>query len=218
MKTPPNTTPTPITPTSIDPYSIPDTPYISAHSNKATDGDGNLSASYQPNAYDSEYNVKDLSARNNTHKPENKQLPPPPINHKRSIFTLRRIIIGVVIIIIIILIIIIGINIYFKHSKQENIKSIEELTKEETELEKKIQQLVENANNSQSMQTQTTQNQHNKHDSKESKDDNKRRLVEDLEINTSSSLMTKISNTMFMVIVIFTIILGLFISLSILHL
>eukprot|EP01084_Bolivina_argentea_P236001 396952_1 len=104
-----------LSPASADPYSIPDTPYISAHSNKATDGNA---SSYDPKAFDSEYEIRDLSQlphdispqhidsaniSKNSQKPENKPPTKTLSNRLKSICSKRCIIISIVIISIIII-------------------------------------------------------------------------------------------------------------------
>ena len=138
MSQPPPQAPDPLSPpqaqlsaaeVSHDPYSIPDTPYISPHSNRATDG--NVSA-YDPQAYDSEYNMKDLSASNNNRpniqnqanqnisNPTQQQQPVNNVNTKKPWFTMRHIIITIVVIVIIATVIIIGIHFYSNNNKDSS--------------------------------------------------------------------------------------------------
>eukprot|EP01083_Nonionella_stella_P282237 960464_1 len=154
-----------LSPASADPYSIPDTPYISAHSNKTTDGN----ASYDPKAFDSEYEIRDLSQLPHDILPEhivpaniskNNQQPDNKASTK-SICSKRCIIISIVIIsIIIITATIIGISLHSKSSKTR-IEKTDELRHLEQELSELEQQYhndgIDNKTITKANDTDTTQ-------------------------------------------------------------
>eukprot|EP01084_Bolivina_argentea_P027995 52065_1 len=215
-----------LSPATADPYTIPDTPYISPHSNRATDG--NVSA-YDPTAFDSEYVVRDLSGNNisnppaNTLNHNNDNIKPPNTDkqstkHKsfvgkiKSLFSTKCVVICIIILIMIIAIAI-SISVYSTYSKrsqqQNTIDEIEQLKKELEKLEHQ---------NTTNDKLKTTQHEH-KTTQQTNKDNSatKRTLMSDL-MNQSSSVSTHVSTTMFITIVLFTIALGMFTSFAILHL